>query len=122
MPGGIGKEKIMEMTLTMPQGAILMDAEEMTYVEGGGTISVTFSKAFLQNALTAGVAAIVTIAVAAICAQFPLLTPFAGTVIKASSAFVSAVIAGVVARSLITSDKTLSLSFFLLPNWSTRVN
>ena len=41
----------MEMTLTMPRGAIIMDTEEMTYIDGGATFTVNGTTAQIRTRL-----------------------------------------------------------------------
>ena len=40
-----------EDALVMPNNCAMMDEEEMTYVEGGGTLYVTFTKSTICNAI-----------------------------------------------------------------------
>lgn len=55
--GSKGRIQKMEMcydgALVMPSNYVAMDEEEMTYVEGGGTIKLNFSRDFLRDCLTA---------------------------------------------------------------------
>lgn len=52
--------------LVMPSRYAVMDNDEMTYVEGGGTITVKFSKDFIRDSITAITSAVCTIIGAAI--------------------------------------------------------
>ena len=47
--------------LVMPSSYAVMNEEEMTYVEGGGTITVKFSKDFIRDSVTAITSAVCTI-------------------------------------------------------------
>lgn len=59
----------MEMTydgmLVMPSSYAVMDEEEMTYVEGGGTLTVTVKQATIQTAIATIAGAVVGVAITA---------------------------------------------------------
>ena len=48
-------------TLVMPSSYAVMSEDEMTYVEGGGTVTVVMSKEFLRDCITATLSAVVSI-------------------------------------------------------------
>lgn len=46
-------EMCYEGTLAMPSNYVVMDSEEMTYVEGGGTLTVDLNKAAVSKIMNA---------------------------------------------------------------------
>jgi membrane protein DedA with SNARE-associated domain len=47
--------------MVLPQNAVVMQEEEMRYVEGGATVTVKFTKAFIRDTVTAVIGAVCTI-------------------------------------------------------------
>ena len=109
----------MEMTYTstlkMPTNFAVVNAEEMMYLEAGGTIKVTFSRDFLRDAITAGSSFVFGAISGAIGT---LGTPVAAAVCAAFGASYGWIWGGSVARSYITSDKTISVNIPLVKSRS----
>ncbi|MCI9370376.1 MAG: hypothetical protein HFH65_08685 [Lachnospiraceae bacterium] len=94
-------------TLVMPSSYIAMDEEEMTYVEGGGTIKLNFSRDFLRDCLTAtlsGVTAIVCGIIGTV-AGGPLGCIIGGGI----GAALGWIIGGSIARSKIKNGATVKI-------------
>lgn len=125
--------------LVMPSSYAVMEQEEMTYVEGGGTVRVTVKKSTIQNLISVISGAVTGTAVALaldslgikIAAAIELGT--AGTATLAVGAFLVAWngwavgIASSIAGSVVGSgvgklykggDKTMSVTNSLLPNFN----
>lgn len=77
-------------TMVMPSRCTLMDEEEMTYVEGGGTITVVCSVDFLKDCITASTSAVVSI----ICAGIGIAVggPIGGAVGKTAGSVIGAAV------------------------------
>lgn len=63
--------------LVMPSSYAVMDSEEMTYVEGGGTVSVYVSKRAVEQFITVGAGAAVGLVCAALTSN-PYISIVAG--------------------------------------------
>ena len=92
--------------LVMPKNYAVVNEEEMTYIEGGEWITVTFSRDFLRDCITAGS----SFAYGAICAAVGTLgTPVAAAIFGAFGAAYGWIIGGSIARSKIQSDKSIEV-------------
>ena len=109
----------MELTanygLVLPKNYVSIDSTEMEYVDGGGTITLTFSRDFLRDCVTAGTSFLFG-------AIFGVLgnlgTTVLGIICGALGAALGWIIGGSIARSCITSDKTIGIYIPFIKSFS----
>lgn len=90
--------------LVMPNSFDIINEEEMTYIDGGKTVTVTFSRDFLRDCVTAGLSG----ACAAIAGAIGTLgTPVVGAVCAAFGAALGWVVGGSISRAYIKSDQSI---------------
>lgn len=98
--------------LRMPMGYVELDAEEMEYLEGGGTIKINVSKRAVEAILTIGVPA----AVGLVCCK---LHPAVGVIAGA----VAALVVDYVVHNVWTPRAiTIRFSRSWLPNYTKTIN
>lgn len=95
-------------TMVMPKNYAVVTEDEMTYVDGGGTVNITFSRDFLRDVCTAGLSTVCAIVGGIIGTAG---TPLASIVFGAVGAGIGWIVGGNIARTYINSDK--SISFYL---------
>jgi hypothetical protein len=93
--------------MVMPSKYIEIDREEMTYIEGGGTITITLSKSYLEAYLGITCAAIGTIIGTAICGGL------SGGTAAYVGAFIGGFIGGVIGTRLTQKYAKKDLVFSL---------
>jgi hypothetical protein len=100
----------------MPMNAIALDNDEMEYVDGGGTIGIVLSKAFLSDCIDYGCSAALGV-IGGLLGN--LLGPVGAIVFGGIGAVLGGIIGGVISRHCVTSAVTLLYSNFLIPfKWS----
>ena len=92
--------------LVMPNNFAVVNEEEMTYVSGGETLTVTFSRDFLRDCVTAGMS---TLLAAILGALGSLGSGVCAAVCAAVGAGLGWIIGGSIARSQIKSDQSISV-------------
>ncbi|MEG6572435.1 hypothetical protein V6C21_07960 [[Clostridium] cellulosi] len=97
----------MEAVLTLPMNAIDLDIDEMEYVDGGGTFTLTLKRDFLRDVATALCSAICGI----ICGIIgSACGPVYGSLIGGSlGAALGWIIGGSLSRKYINKDITLKI-------------
>lgn len=122
----------------MPAKYAVVNEEEMTYVEGGGTLSITITKGTICNAIgalggvatKAGLTAIFSSAAVGVATAIELGTAGTGTLIAGLILYygstAAAAIAGMVVKKIASGvytggDLSWSVTKSWIPNWNVRI-
>lgn len=110
--------------MELPSKYVMMEAEEMTYLEGGGKITISLSRDFLRDCVTASLSAICTIVCTGIGmaiagpAGGALASKLGPVVGGALGAAIGWIIGGSISRTRITSGVKFSVDVPFLPSKS----
>lgn len=103
-------------TLVMPSSYAVMDVEEMMYLEAGGTVSITFTKDFLRDCITAGCC--LAGGIIGLLIGGGASGGTAAAIASLAGGAIGWIIGGAIARGTVKENKTLSVWVPFVPSKS----